>query len=165
LSLLSILPDGLSNIELIQSSLPIPNILQCKATLLATSLAFEDAKKRFWSLMPVREYIQQFLPPSQSPIHSLCKHFYLLLELYPKYDRALLTPVVSQILLNMANIQEVLQRGLHEGNPNLIDTIGELKVGRALVSGDIFRSEVGFEAGRYGRKSDIPRRISELRYR
>lgn len=36
----------------------------------------------------------------------------------------------------------------------------ELKVGRALVAGDIFRSEVGFEAARYDGKSDVPSQIS-----
>ncbi|KAJ6481102.1 P-loop containing nucleoside triphosphate hydrolase protein, partial [Mycena sanguinolenta] len=63
LSLLSILPNGLSGAELIQSNLPICNILSCKATLLATSLAYETNNKRLMVLMPVREHIQLFLPP------------------------------------------------------------------------------------------------------
>ncbi|KAJ7889983.1 hypothetical protein B0H13DRAFT_1887836 [Mycena leptocephala] len=46
LSLLSILPDGLSDVELLQSNLPIRNIQSCKATLLSTSLAYTDNKKR-----------------------------------------------------------------------------------------------------------------------
>ncbi|KAJ7458953.1 P-loop containing nucleoside triphosphate hydrolase protein [Mycena latifolia] len=46
LSLLSILPDGLSDAELIQSNLPINNILACKATLLRTSLAYTDGQRR-----------------------------------------------------------------------------------------------------------------------
>ncbi|KAJ7791183.1 P-loop containing nucleoside triphosphate hydrolase protein, partial [Mycena leptocephala] len=64
LSLLSILPDGLSNVELVQSNLPVPNILACKATLLATSLAYQDTNRRLRSLLPIREHMQQFLPPS-----------------------------------------------------------------------------------------------------
>jgi hypothetical protein len=36
LSLLSILPDGLSDAELVQSKLPMPNILSCKSVLLTT---------------------------------------------------------------------------------------------------------------------------------
>ncbi|KAJ7431611.1 P-loop containing nucleoside triphosphate hydrolase protein, partial [Mycena latifolia] len=39
LSLLSILPDGLSDVELVQSKLSIQDVMKCKATLLATSLA------------------------------------------------------------------------------------------------------------------------------
>ncbi|KAJ7306206.1 P-loop containing nucleoside triphosphate hydrolase protein, partial [Mycena albidolilacea] len=64
LSLLSILPDGISDAELVQIKLPIPNILSCKSVLLATSLAYQDSKWRLRSLMPVRQHVQQFLPPS-----------------------------------------------------------------------------------------------------
>ncbi|KAJ7690015.1 hypothetical protein B0H14DRAFT_2420568, partial [Mycena olivaceomarginata] len=64
LSLLSILPDGLSVAELVQSNLSIPNILGCKAALLATSLAYQDGNRRLRSLVPIREYIQRLYPPS-----------------------------------------------------------------------------------------------------
>jgi hypothetical protein len=43
LSLLSLLPDGLSDAELVQSNLPIPNILSCKAALLATSGTYSNS--------------------------------------------------------------------------------------------------------------------------
>ncbi|KAJ7683949.1 hypothetical protein B0H14DRAFT_2488094, partial [Mycena olivaceomarginata] len=76
LSLLSILPDGLSDVELVQSNLQIPNILACKATLIATSLAYQDGKKRLRSLVPIRQHIQQFSPPSAFLTQSLRKHFY-----------------------------------------------------------------------------------------
>jgi hypothetical protein len=66
LKLLSILPDGLSNVELLQGSLPIPDILACKAVLLGTCLAYQDGKKRLKSLVPIREHLQHFLPPSPS---------------------------------------------------------------------------------------------------
>ncbi|KAJ7885238.1 hypothetical protein B0H13DRAFT_1889659 [Mycena leptocephala] len=123
LSLLSILPDGLADAELIQSNLPIPDILGSKATLLATSLAYQDEKKRLRSLMPVREHIQQFLPPSQPLVRALRKHFYSLLELYQKYNGEQLRPVVNQITLNLGNLQDVLRRGLQAGDPNLVDTM------------------------------------------
>ncbi|KAJ7896709.1 hypothetical protein B0H14DRAFT_3605161, partial [Mycena olivaceomarginata] len=123
LSLLSILPNGLSDAELVQSNLPIPDILSCKATLQATLLAYQDDNKRLLSLMPVREHIQRFLPPSQSLLQSLRKHFYELLELYQKYNGEQLQPVVNQITLNLGNLHEVLQRGLYGSDPNLADTI------------------------------------------
>ncbi|KAJ7302385.1 hypothetical protein DFH08DRAFT_826711 [Mycena albidolilacea] len=123
LSLLSILPNGLSDAELVQSGLPIPNILGCKAILQATSLVYQDGNKRLLSLIPVREHIQRFLPPSQSLMQSLRKHFYELLELYQKYNGEQLRPVVNQITLNLGNLQEVLQRGLYSSDPNLADTI------------------------------------------
>ncbi|KAJ7735042.1 P-loop containing nucleoside triphosphate hydrolase protein, partial [Mycena metata] len=65
LRLLSILPDGLSDAELTQSNLPIGNIQACKSVLIATSLAYKDTKSRLRSLVPIREHIQQFSPPSE----------------------------------------------------------------------------------------------------
>ncbi|KAJ7319307.1 P-loop containing nucleoside triphosphate hydrolase protein, partial [Mycena albidolilacea] len=114
LSLLSILPDGLSDAELVQSKLPIPNILSCKSVLLATSLAYQDSNRRLRSLMPVREHVQQFLPPSTALVQCLSKLFYALLELYKKYSGGQLGPVMNQITQNLANFQEVLQRGLYD---------------------------------------------------
>ncbi|KAJ6452788.1 P-loop containing nucleoside triphosphate hydrolase protein, partial [Mycena sanguinolenta] len=115
LSLLSILPNGLSDAELLQSKLPISNILTCRTVLLATSLAYWNSNKRLLVLMPVREHIQQFLPPSPFLIHSLQEHFYELLELYQKYSDGQLKPVISQITANLENLQEVLRRGMVTG--------------------------------------------------
>ncbi|KAJ6447990.1 P-loop containing nucleoside triphosphate hydrolase protein, partial [Mycena sanguinolenta] len=115
LSLLSILPNGLSDAELVQSKLPIANILSCKATLLATSLAYQNSNKRLMVLMPIREYVQQFSPPSSGLVHSLCKRFYALLKLYQEYNDRQLQSVINQIVLNLGNLQEVLQEGLHAG--------------------------------------------------
>jgi hypothetical protein len=121
--LLSILPDGLSDIELLQSNLPIQNILKCRAILLATSLAYQDDKKRLRSLIPIREYIQRYYPPSQALSQSLRKYFHSLLDLYQKYNGEQLQSVVIQITLNLGNLQEILRQGLHDGSPNLADTI------------------------------------------
>ncbi|KAJ7822903.1 P-loop containing nucleoside triphosphate hydrolase protein, partial [Mycena olivaceomarginata] len=115
LGLLSILPDGLSNTQLVQSNFGIPNILSCKSALLATSLAYQDGNKQLKLLVPLREHIQQFLPPSRFLIQCLRNHFYALLELYRKYNGEQLQPVVNQITLNLGNLQEVLQQGLHDG--------------------------------------------------
>ncbi|KAJ7761713.1 P-loop containing nucleoside triphosphate hydrolase protein [Mycena metata] len=56
LSLLSILPDGLSDVQLLQTGLPIHDPLRCKAALLRTALAYNDDKKRLKSLVPIREH-------------------------------------------------------------------------------------------------------------
>ncbi|KAJ6552206.1 hypothetical protein DFH09DRAFT_854386, partial [Mycena vulgaris] len=78
LSLLSILPDGLSDVELLQSQLPIKDILGCKSVLLRTALAYNDDKKRLKSLVPIREHMQHYHPASQSLIHHLRNHFHSL---------------------------------------------------------------------------------------
>ncbi|KAJ7851267.1 P-loop containing nucleoside triphosphate hydrolase protein, partial [Mycena olivaceomarginata] len=62
-SILSMLPDGLSDAELVQSNLPIENILTAKATLIRTSLAFISNKHRLYALVPIREHICVTHPP------------------------------------------------------------------------------------------------------
>ncbi|KAJ7349742.1 hypothetical protein DFH08DRAFT_997021 [Mycena albidolilacea] len=123
LSLLSILPDGLSDGELVQYKLPIRNILSCKTALLATSLAYQDSNRRLRSLMPMREHVQKFLPPSQALVQYLRKRFYALLELYQKYNGEQLGPVINQITLNLANFHQVLQQRLSNHATDLGITI------------------------------------------
>ncbi|KAF8143239.1 hypothetical protein K438DRAFT_2109980 [Mycena galopus ATCC 62051] len=123
LSLLSILPNGLSDGELLDARLGIAHILSCKAVLLSTSLAYQDSNKRILLLMPIREYIQRFLPSSQSHIQLIRSHFYALLNLLMKYRGPQLKPVINQITLNLANLYEVLKRGLYPGAVTLAKTI------------------------------------------
>ncbi|KAF8176742.1 hypothetical protein K438DRAFT_1770515 [Mycena galopus ATCC 62051] len=72
LRLLSILPNGLSEAELVQFHTGIPKILSCKAALQATSLV---------------EYIQQISPPAESRVQSIRQHFYALMVRYEKHRR------------------------------------------------------------------------------
>ncbi|KAF8196241.1 hypothetical protein K438DRAFT_1760418 [Mycena galopus ATCC 62051] len=123
LSLLSILPNGLSEDELVQSNLGIPDILSCKAALQATALTYRNSNQRLMVLVPIREYIQQILPPSNACIQLICRHFYVVLEQFMKYNGEQMKPVVNQITLNLANLHELLHRGLHLQSPTLADTI------------------------------------------
>ncbi|KAJ7877151.1 P-loop containing nucleoside triphosphate hydrolase protein, partial [Mycena leptocephala] len=81
LSLLSMLPDGLSDADLVQAKLPIDNILGCKAALIRTTLAYSDEHKRLKALVPIREYMQKNMPPGNHLVRPLLKHFKELLEL------------------------------------------------------------------------------------
>ncbi|KAJ7692507.1 P-loop containing nucleoside triphosphate hydrolase protein, partial [Mycena olivaceomarginata] len=63
LSLLSILPDGLSDADLVQGQLPLENILSCKSTLIQVSLAYVDDTKRLKCLVPIGQFIQRVHPP------------------------------------------------------------------------------------------------------
>ncbi|KAJ7467807.1 P-loop containing nucleoside triphosphate hydrolase protein, partial [Mycena galericulata] len=124
LSLLSILPDGVSDVELLQSKFPIPNIRSCKAALLQTSLAFSDDNKQLKSLVPIREYMQYLHPPALSLLQPLQEHFHALLDLYRQYNgsyQAINT--IDQITQNLGNVHQVLWQGLHSQNPGLVDTI------------------------------------------
>ncbi|KAJ6505219.1 hypothetical protein C8R45DRAFT_1181309 [Mycena sanguinolenta] len=124
LSLLSILPDGLSDSELVQIGLPLKDPLHCKVVLLRTSLAYRDSNSRLKSLVPVREHMGQFYPPSVSLIRPLRKHYGLLLTLYRKYVGTLqMSGMINQTTQNFANLHQVLRRGLHPDYPDLGETI------------------------------------------
>ncbi|KAJ7189313.1 hypothetical protein GGX14DRAFT_298264, partial [Mycena pura] len=85
LSLLSILPDGLSDNQLAQINVPISDIMACKSVLLATSLAYLDNAKRLKSLSPIREHMQLFHKPTTEIIRPIRAHLHSLLGLYQKY--------------------------------------------------------------------------------
>jgi hypothetical protein len=124
LSLLSMLPDGLSNVELLQSKLPIEDIRDCRTTLIRTSLAYLDDKKQLKALVPIREYMRKTHPPQNELLKPLFKHFHELLELHKDfYGTEMISATVGQISSNLANIQSLLRNGLKEDNPDLTDNI------------------------------------------
>jgi hypothetical protein len=87
LSLLSMLPDGLLDMDLIHSKLPLADILRCKTALKAMALAYSDENNRLKVLMPVREYMQQHWPPRDHLVRSVLEYFQELLELYVEFSR------------------------------------------------------------------------------
>ncbi|KAJ7457400.1 hypothetical protein FB451DRAFT_1509662, partial [Mycena latifolia] len=102
LSLLSMLPDGLADADLVQSKLPIENILACKAALLRTSLAYTDDQKRLKALVPIREYMQKMHPPLAYLVQPLLKYFNHLLEIHSTYHGTVSSPaIVARIALNL----------------------------------------------------------------
>ncbi|KAJ7018878.1 P-loop containing nucleoside triphosphate hydrolase protein, partial [Mycena alexandri] len=113
LALLSMLPDGLSDVELRQTKFPITDILGCKATLLRTALAYTDGHKRLKVLVPIREYIGKLLPPTEEMMQPMFKHFHELLEAYKATaGTRLCRGPINRITSNYTNIQNILQNGL-----------------------------------------------------
>jgi hypothetical protein len=124
LSLLSILPDGLSDVELLQSNFPLENILACKSTLLRTSLAYIEDQKRLKVLVPIREYVQKQHPPIRNLIHPLYVHYQELLNLHSKYQGTLSNAgVVARVGSNFTNIQNVLLQCLGSDRGHLAEII------------------------------------------
>jgi hypothetical protein len=118
------LPDGLSDVELVQSKLPIHNILSCKAALVGTTLAYRDEHKRLKVLVPIREYMQKVQPPGDYLIRPLLKHFQELLEVYMEYRGTQSnSSTVTRVSSNYSNIQNILQNGLQQGHPDLVNSI------------------------------------------
>ncbi|KAJ7495579.1 hypothetical protein FB451DRAFT_1164307 [Mycena latifolia] len=124
LSLLSMLPDGLADADLLQSRLPIKNVLACKSALLCTSLAYTDDQKQLKALVPIREYMQKMHPPLTPMVQPLHEHFSKLLEVYETYHGTAPSPgIIARITSNFANIQNVLLMGLTPDNRDLVKTI------------------------------------------
>ncbi|KAJ7100544.1 hypothetical protein C8R44DRAFT_747579 [Mycena epipterygia] len=124
LSLLSILPDGLSDVELVQCHLPIKDVLACRATLLRISMAYCNNKKSLKSLVPIREHIQHFYPPSQALYHPLCRYFYSLLHIFKKYEGLHQNNTkINEIRSNFGNLQQPLSLELYPKNPDIADAI------------------------------------------
>jgi hypothetical protein len=124
LSLLSMLPDGLADSDLIQSKLPLENILKCKTALKSTALAYSDEHKRLKVLMPIREYLQQHQPPGDNLVQSLLKYFEEMLRFYVDYHGTQSSSsTISRIKSNLTNIQNFLQWGLKQTQPPISNTI------------------------------------------
>ncbi|KAJ7103918.1 hypothetical protein C8R44DRAFT_858957, partial [Mycena epipterygia] len=124
LSLLSILPDGLSDTVLTQSGLPIQDLMGCRTTLLRTSLAYFDDKQQLKSLVPIREYIHSSSPPSSLLFDPLYKYFHSVLDLHEKYLGAVEDNTrANQITSNLGNLHQLLQLELYSENPHLADVI------------------------------------------
>ncbi|KAJ7080998.1 hypothetical protein C8R44DRAFT_542214, partial [Mycena epipterygia] len=102
LSLLSILPDGISDMDLIQCNLPLKNVLRCESVLLSTSLAYSDDQRRLRMLAPIREHMQDFHPPSPILVDTVYQHFSALVNLYAKYHGSMSSStIVNNITPNL----------------------------------------------------------------
>jgi hypothetical protein len=118
------LPDGLLDMDLIHSKLPLANILQCKTALKARALAYSDENNRLKVLMPVREYMQQHWPPRDHLVRSVLEYFQELLEFYVEFiGTQSNSSAVSRIAGNFSNIQNVVQWGLDPRHADLSDSI------------------------------------------
>jgi hypothetical protein len=112
LSILSMLPDGFTDTDLVQSKLPIINIFACKTTLIRTSLAFIDKDQRLKVLVPIREYILSIYPPTSILKLTLRQHFHELLDLWDRFQTLKIQDIVVQISQNLGNLSSVLSDAL-----------------------------------------------------
>ncbi|KAF7333355.1 NB-ARC domain-containing protein [Mycena venus] len=126
LSLMSLLSDGISDLDLVQSKLPIPDILKCKTMLVRTSLAYVDHAGRFKVLAPIREYIQTARPPSPLLVQPVRKHLNELLELWRNFmNRSMFVfDLIPRLVSNLGNLHNVLQHGLDSDHADLRESMG-----------------------------------------
>ncbi|KAF8164115.1 P-loop containing nucleoside triphosphate hydrolase protein [Mycena galopus ATCC 62051] len=122
LSLLSILPDGLSDADLVQSRVPIRHILTCKSTLLATSLAYVE-NERLKTLAPIREHVRAAHLPSAALRLSLRRYFHDILDLWKKLEGLQFGDVIPQISGNLGNLNALLGDALENDCPDIIESM------------------------------------------
>ncbi|KAF8217702.1 P-loop containing nucleoside triphosphate hydrolase protein, partial [Mycena galopus ATCC 62051] len=112
LILLSFLPDGLCEIDMrSREALDIPNILQCRAVLLRTSLAYME-QGRLKVLSPIRQYIKSVYPPPHETVECLRRHWESLLTLWKAHKELPSRELVWRLTSNLGNIDSVTQIAL-----------------------------------------------------
>jgi hypothetical protein len=137
LSLLAILPDGISDIELSQMNLPIDDMLGCKAALLGTGLAYTTEQNQLKVLVPIQEYMQRFHAPTQELVQPLCKYFQGLVEFHKELGESMQGSEINHRLQkNFANIQRVLLHELKQRS-QLLELIP------CIISLDMFSKRTG----------------------
>ncbi|KAJ7233441.1 P-loop containing nucleoside triphosphate hydrolase protein, partial [Mycena rebaudengoi] len=120
LKILSILPDGLADVELVQANLPIPDILACKATLIQTALAFVGQDQHLKVLVPIREHITNVYPPQEVLKLKLREHFHQILDLWNRSKNMNIADILPQISQNLGNLNTVLYDGLSPERPDIL---------------------------------------------
>ncbi|KAJ7260990.1 P-loop containing nucleoside triphosphate hydrolase protein [Mycena rebaudengoi] len=120
LSILSMLPDGLADADLVQAKLPIPDILACKATLIRTALAFVGQDQHLKVLVPIREHILSMHPPENALKLKLREHFHQILDLWNRFKNLNVIDIHPQISRNLGNFNTVLHDGLESEGPDIV---------------------------------------------
>ncbi|KAJ7233000.1 hypothetical protein C8J57DRAFT_1729580 [Mycena rebaudengoi] len=123
LSILSMLPDGLADANLVQAKLPILDILACKATLIKTALAFVDQDQHLKVLVPIREHILSIHPPADALKLKLREHFHQILDLWHQIRNLNITDILPQISGNLGNFNTVLHDGLEPEGPDVVQNL------------------------------------------
>ncbi|KAJ6543376.1 hypothetical protein DFH09DRAFT_1322123 [Mycena vulgaris] len=115
LGLLALLPDEVSDEDLVASNIPIPNIRQHRSILIRTSLAYIDYDQRAEVLCPIREYIQTALPPNPSFTHSLRLRFTTSLYLRDSSpDPGGTLPALQHLIIDYGSVIRTMDLDGHE---------------------------------------------------
>jgi hypothetical protein len=123
LSILSLLPNGISDAELTLVKFPITNIMHAKATLLRTSLA-HTANGRLKVLAPVRQYVAKTFPPTVALVQPLITYLSELLLAWREHGKMPSGDLVPRLKANIGNLKAVLLHTLEleQRRDDLIET-------------------------------------------
>jgi hypothetical protein len=123
LSILSLIPDGLTEANLLQADFPISNILACKAVLLKTCLAYVDNNHRVKVLIPIREHTLRIHPPKNELKIKLRQHFHGLLDLWNQFQNLNIANIAPEISQNLGNLNTVLSESVETQSPDVVRSI------------------------------------------
>nr|GAT49889.1 predicted protein [Mycena chlorophos] len=110
LSLLSLLPDGTTEADLITSKTPIINLLHSKTALLRTSLAYMQTG-RLRVLPPIRELMSRLHPPKFPVVNPLRIYLCGFVEHWKRFALPA-DQIIYQLIANTANITSLLKFSL-----------------------------------------------------
>ncbi|TFK37262.1 hypothetical protein BDQ12DRAFT_753342 [Crucibulum laeve] len=112
LSLLALLPDGISEATLLDMSLPFDNVPKCRFILVSTSLAYVDGRGRVKALTPIRKYTRIYHPLRNQSLQSLNAYVNQILDVstanceYPSQHQ------IDAISNELGNIYSILDYNL-----------------------------------------------------
>ncbi|KAJ7452871.1 P-loop containing nucleoside triphosphate hydrolase protein, partial [Mycena latifolia] len=132
LSLLSILPDGITDEDLIICKVPLPNAAHSRSSLVRTSLAYVDGGGRLKALSPIREYIRRVYPPSVSLSRPLRTYFQELFTIWHTYRELPSAHLVPKIVSHLGNINGLMLQGLIDDQPVLVE------IGHSILTLNMF---------------------------
>ncbi|KAJ7452859.1 hypothetical protein FB451DRAFT_1565816 [Mycena latifolia] len=132
LSLLSILPDGITDEDLIMCKVPLPNVAQSRTSLVRTSLAYVDQGGRLKALSPIREYIKRLHPPTVSLSRPLRTYFQELLTIWNTHQQLPSADLVPKVVSYLGNINGLMLQGLVD------DQAALLAIGHSILILDRF---------------------------
>ncbi|KAJ7136224.1 hypothetical protein C8R46DRAFT_1322409 [Mycena filopes] len=160
LSLMAILPDGLSDAELRQAKFPLRNILGCKDALVRTALAYIDEHKRLKVLVPINfgllhrhdgnatlqlcNMIPTYLAPSESPCETR------------EYMQKALPPTEEMIKPLLGHFQELVEaHRMNQGQMSGTMLVTQVKTNFTNIQ-NIFRQDL------YSEHSEFRNTVSEI---
>ncbi|KAJ7481809.1 hypothetical protein FB451DRAFT_1170954 [Mycena latifolia] len=124
LSLLAVLPDGVTDSTLTEMDLPLRDIALCRVTLCRTSLAYVDHDRQLKALVPIREHMLAFHPPSPALLPHLEGFFFNLVKLFRKrWARVAGSGLVHRLSADLGNIHSLVHLALEAGGPPSVETI------------------------------------------
>lgn len=112
LSLLALLPNGISEETLKNIGIPISNIARCRTALCRTSLTFVDHDNHLKVLAPIRQCIQRKFPPSHILIQPLQDYMFCLVQPFSTWEHSPIPGIFQQVAENLGNIHSLLEHAL-----------------------------------------------------